>query len=66
MKQEKKRTTLYLTPESDSWLAEKATESGSNKNAVIQALILSEMRKYKSSWNWIDKQEKRMNESSGE
>jgi hypothetical protein len=39
LKQEKKRTTLYLTSISDEWLTEQSKKQGISKNDVIQILI---------------------------
>jgi len=39
LKQEKKRTTLYLTETADKWLTETAERQGNSKNGVIQMMI---------------------------
>lgn len=43
LKQEKKRTTLYLIEATDRWLTEQAIKRGVSKNDVIQLLINKEM-----------------------
>ena len=41
----KKKTTIYLTVETDAWLREQAKKQGISKNDVIQLLINREMSK---------------------
>ena len=43
MKQEKKRTTLYLVAEADTWITEQATRQGLSKNDIVQMLINNAM-----------------------
>ena len=45
MKQEKKRTTLYLLPAADAWVTKQARQQGVSKNDIIQALISRAMGK---------------------
>ena len=39
----KKKTTIYLTEESDRWLKEYAKKEGISKNNVIQLLLNKEL-----------------------